>query len=96
MQMHQYMFWPEGKMGDVKDWMPLQGLSAFEHTCFHELIDAISAAVADAQAGLNWLSAETNPEEVRKSLNHVVKDGKRAAEIVVRLRALIDEMPSEN
>lgn len=97
MQMRQYMFWPEGKMGDVKDRMLFQGSAAFEPTSFHELIDAISAAVADAQAGLNWLSAEpTNREEVRKSLNHVVKDGKRAAEIVVRLQALMDEMPSKN
>src|SRR5215475_6970987 len=97
MQMHQYMFWPERKMGDVKDRLLFQGSAAFEHASFHELIDAISAAVTDAQAGLNWLGAEpTNREEVRKSLNHVIEDGKRAAEIVVQLRALMEEMPSEN
>jgi hypothetical protein len=95
--MHQYMFWPEGKVGDAKDLMPLQRSAEFERTsCVHELIDAISAAIADAQAGLNWLNAEpTNREEVRKSLNHVIKDGKRAAEIVVQLRALINEMPED-
>ena len=98
MQTHQYIFWPEGKMGEMKDQMPLQRSTEFERTSrVHELIDAISAAVMSAQAGLNWLSAEpADREEVRKSLNHVIKDGKRAAEIVARLRALMNEMPSEN
>jgi hypothetical protein len=42
-----------------------------------------------AQAGLNWLSADPpNLEEVRRALDGIASDGKRAAEIVIRLRAL--------
>jgi hypothetical protein len=54
----------------------------------HELVDAITAAVTLAQAGLNWLRAEPpDLEEVRQALNDIASDGKRAAEIVVQLRA---------
>ena len=55
----------------------------------HEMVDAIAAAVANAQAGLNWLRGEPpDLEEVRQALNSMVSAGKRAAQIVVRLRAL--------
>jgi hypothetical protein len=58
----------------------------------HELIDAISATVIGAQAGLSWLHAQPSDlEEVRTSLNRIVSDGKRACEIVARLRALLNE-----
>jgi hypothetical protein len=57
----------------------------------HEIVDAITAAVTNAEAGLNWLSAEPpDLEEVRQALNRIASDGKRAAEIVVRLRALMN------
>jgi hypothetical protein len=91
------MFGPEGSVDDAINQTPLPGSAAFDRTCrIHELIDAISAAVTNAQAGLNWLSAEPmNREEVRQSLNHVIKDGKRAADIVrLRALALVNEMPS--
>ncbi|WJR75776.1 hypothetical protein [Bradyrhizobium sp. NP1] len=57
----------------------------------HEIVDAITAAVHGAQAGLNWLRTEPpDVEEVRRMLDGIINDGKRAAEIVVRLRALAD------
>ena len=57
----------------------------------HEIVDAITAAVTNAEAGLNWLCAEPpDLEEVRQALNGIASDGKRAAEIVVRLRALMN------
>jgi hypothetical protein len=67
--------------------------SEFEHTRdVHALIDAITAAVIGAEAGLNWLRTEPSDlEEVRKSLNHVVSDGKRAGELVARLQALVNK-----
>jgi hypothetical protein len=67
--------------------------SEFEHARdVHALIDAITAAVIGAQAGLNWLRAQPSDlEEVRKSLNHIVSDGKRAGEIVARLQALLNK-----
>jgi len=61
----------------------------------HEIIDAITAAVTSAQAGLNWLRAEPpDLEEVRRVLNFIANDGKRAAKIVIRLRALIEKVPT--
>jgi hypothetical protein len=50
-----------------------------------QIVDAITAAVTSAQAGLNWLRAEPpDLEEVRQVLNFIASDGKRAAEIVIR------------
>ena len=59
----------------------------------HEIIDALAASVIGAQAGLNWLRAQPlDQEEVRKALNSIVDNGKRACEIVVGLRALMQKM----
>jgi hypothetical protein len=73
--------------------VPLQASVEFVHTYnaqAHELVDAITATVSLAPAGLNWLRAEPpDLEEVRQALNDIASDGKRAAEIVVRLRALM-------
>ncbi|MGV7212928.1 hypothetical protein [Bradyrhizobium sp. UFLA05-112] len=59
----------------------------------HEIADAIAAAVNNAQAGLNWLRAQPlDQEEVREALNSIVNNGKRACEIVVGLRALMQKV----
>jgi hypothetical protein len=85
-------------VSDAKDQVPLQASAEFVrtyHAQAHEMTDAIAAAVTNAQAGLIWLSAQPlDLEEVRKALNSIVNDGKRACEIVVRLRALINTMPT--
>jgi hypothetical protein len=62
----------------------------------HEIVDAITAVVINAQAGLNWLSAQPTDrlDEVRKALNGIVGNGKRAGEVIVRLRALMDKVPA--
>ena len=61
----------------------------------HQIVDAIAATVADAQAGLNWLRAEPpDLDEVRQALISIASAGNRAAETVVRLRALIAKAPS--
>ena len=61
----------------------------------HQIVDAIAATVADAQAGLNWLRAEPpDLDEVRQALISIASAGNRAAETVVRLRALIDKAPT--
>ena len=55
----------------------------------HELADAISAVLANTQAGLNWLDAEQpNLKEVRRALIDAGSAGMRAAETFVRLRAI--------
>ena len=85
-------------MSGVKDQVPLQTPGQFVrtyHAQAHEMTDAIAAAVTNAQAGLIWLSAQPpDLEEVRKALDSIVSDGKRACEIVVRLRALMNRMPT--
>jgi len=61
----------------------------------HEIVDAIAAAITNAEAGLNWLRAEPpDLEEVRQALNDIASAGKRAVEIVVRLRALMIGVPA--
>jgi hypothetical protein len=54
----------------------------------HAMVDAITAMVTNAQAGLNWLRAQPpNLEEVEQVLNNVANDGKRACELIAQLRA---------
>jgi hypothetical protein len=94
----QHLSRPEGIVSDAKGQVPLQTSAEFVRTYnaqAHEIVDAITAAVVSAQAGLNWLRAEPpDLEEVRQVLNFIARDGKRAAEIVIRLQALIEEVPT--
>lgn len=63
----------------------------------HEIADAITATVINAQAGLHLLSAQApDLEEVRQVLNGIANDGKRAGEIVVRLRSLMKKVPTSD
>jgi hypothetical protein len=87
------MFRPEGSVSNAKgqsaELVPTYNSQA------HEMIDALSAAVTGAQAGLNWLRAEPpDLEEVRQVLNLIASNGKQAAEIVIRRRALIKKVPT--
>jgi hypothetical protein len=91
----QYLSRPERILSDAKGQMPLQTSAEFVRTYnaqAHEIVDAITASVVSAQAGLNWLRAKPpDLEEVRQVLNVIARDGKRAAEIVIRLQALIED-----
>jgi signal transduction histidine kinase len=54
----------------------------------------ITAAVTNAGAALRWLHAEPpDLEEIGQALGRVVKDGKRAADFIGRIRALIKKAP---
>jgi hypothetical protein len=81
-------------VSDAKGQVPLQTsaeLLRIYNAQAHEIVDAITAAVTRAHAGLNWLRAEPpDLEEVRQMLYCIASDGKRAAEIVIRLQALIE------
>ena len=98
MLMDQHLFWPEGIVSDAKGQVPFQTSAEFVRTHnaqAHEIIDAITAAVTSAQAGLNWLRAEPpDLEEVWQVLNFIASNGKRTGEIVMRLRALIEKVPT--
>jgi hypothetical protein len=87
------MFRPEGSVSNAKG--QSAELVRTYNSQAHEMIDALSAAVTSAQAGLNWLRAEPpDLEEVRQVLNLIASNGKQAAEIVIRRRALIEKVPT--
>ena len=76
---------PEGSLGDEKGETLVQS-SAESMRAFGAIVDALTATVLNAEAALTWLNAQRS-EEVRRTLNMIAKDGKRAGEVVVRLRA---------
>jgi PAS domain S-box-containing protein len=56
----------------------------------HEVNQPISAAVTNAQAALRWLGMQPpDLQEVRQALGRIVKDGRRAGDVIGRIRALI-------
>jgi C4-dicarboxylate-specific signal transduction histidine kinase len=63
----------------------------------HEINQPVAAAVTFAHAALRWLGAQPpDLEEARQALAHIIKDGKRAGEIIDRIRGLIKRAPSRN
>jgi C4-dicarboxylate-specific signal transduction histidine kinase len=61
----------------------------------HEVNQPLTAAVTYALAARRWLSAEPpNFREVDDALSLVVREGKRAGEVVGRIRALIKKAPT--
>ena len=85
-------------MNELKGQLASQTSVEFVHAYnaqSHEIIDAITAVVMNSEAGLNWLHAEPpDLEGVRRALNDIVNDCKRAAEIIVRLHALMKNVPT--
>lgn len=60
----------------------------------HEVSQPISATVTSAQAALLWLERDPpDLEEAREALNRIVQDGKRAGDVVGRIRDLIKKAP---
>jgi signal transduction histidine kinase len=60
----------------------------------HEVKQPIAAAVTSAQTAVRWLEAQP-PElgEVREALSRIVRAGKRAGDVVGRIRALVAKAP---
>jgi signal transduction histidine kinase len=55
----------------------------------HEVNQPLSGVVSNANACLRWLTGDApNLEEVREAARRIVRDGKRAAEVIARIRAL--------
>src|SRR5207244_11501703 len=55
----------------------------------HEVNQPLSGVVSNGSACLRWLAGETpNLEEAREAARRIVRDGKRAGEVVGRIRAL--------
>jgi PAS domain S-box-containing protein len=60
----------------------------------HEVNQPIAATVANAQAALRWLARRPpGLEEVQQSLARIVRDGKRAGDVIGRIRELIRKQP---
>ena len=87
----QHVLRLEEGVRDATDQVPSQIAVESVHSCnaqAHAMIDAISAMVTNAQAGLSWLRAQPpNLEEIKEALNSIANDGKRACELVAKLRA---------
>jgi PAS domain S-box-containing protein len=61
----------------------------------HEVNQPIAAVVTNAQAGLRWLNMQPpDPEEVRHALCRIVRNGRRAGDVISRIRALVAKAPS--
>jgi PAS domain S-box-containing protein len=61
----------------------------------HEVNQPIAAVVTNAQAALRWLNMQPpDPEEVRQALDRIVKAGRRAGDVISRIRALVGKAPS--
>ncbi|QOG20853.1 hypothetical protein [Bradyrhizobium sp. SEMIA] len=78
---------PRENPGDANGEAPLQTSADFVDT-YSALVNALTATIMNAEAGLSWLSAQPpDLEEVRRTLNTIANDGERMGEIAVRLRA---------
>jgi len=61
----------------------------------HEINQPLSAVVTRGRACLNWLNREPpNLEEVRSSVAAIIDSGKRAGEVIDRLRAMMKKSPT--
>jgi C4-dicarboxylate-specific signal transduction histidine kinase len=55
----------------------------------HEVNQPLSGVVVNANACLRWLAGDApNLEEAREAVRRIVRDGKRAGEVIARIRAL--------
>jgi C4-dicarboxylate-specific signal transduction histidine kinase len=60
----------------------------------HEVSQPIAAALTNANAARRWLAAEPpDLEEVRRALGRIIRDGRRASDIIGRIRALVRKAP---
>jgi C4-dicarboxylate-specific signal transduction histidine kinase len=61
----------------------------------HEVNQPIAAVVTNAYAALRWLGGRPpDLEEVRQALDAIIKDGRRAGDVIGRIRELIKKAPT--
>ena len=64
-------------------------LNALTASIAHEVNQPLSGIVSNGSACLRWLAGDTpDLDEVRETVRDIVRDGKRAAEVIARIRAL--------
>jgi PAS domain S-box-containing protein len=60
----------------------------------HEINQPLAAMVTNASASLRWLAGDSpNLDETREAIRRIIRDGKRAEEIIGRIRALARKAP---
>jgi len=63
----------------------------------HEIKQPITAITVGASAGLRWLDREPPcVGEARQAMEHVVRDGKRAGEVIARIHGLVKKASTGN
>jgi PAS domain S-box-containing protein len=63
----------------------------------HEVNQPIAAALMNAGTAARWLARQPpNLEQAREAIGHIIKDGKRAADIVSRIRNFSQKAPAHN
>jgi C4-dicarboxylate-specific signal transduction histidine kinase len=62
----------------------------------HEVSQPLAAVVTNANACLRWLANEPpNVPEARETMNHILRDGQRAGDVLRRIRALLKKSPPQ-
>jgi len=62
----------------------------------HEVIQPLAGIVTNGEAGLRWLKRDVPQlEEVRGAIERMIRDGKRADQVIRRLRALAKKAPMQ-
>jgi C4-dicarboxylate-specific signal transduction histidine kinase len=60
----------------------------------HEVNQPLTAMITNADVGLRWLDRQPpDVDEARQALDCIIKDSKRASEVIGRIRALIRKAP---
>jgi PAS domain S-box-containing protein len=63
----------------------------------HEVNQPIAAVLMNAGTAARWLARQPpNLEEVGKAIDHIIKDGKRAADVVSRIRNFSQKASAQN
>ncbi|HXO50922.1 MAG TPA: ATP-binding protein [Mycobacterium sp.] len=62
----------------------------------HEVNQPLTAVITNANACLRWLANDPpNVAEARDSVNRILRDGQRAADVIRRIRALVKKSPPQ-
>src|SRR6185503_10862069 len=62
----------------------------------HEVNQPLAAIVTNGNACLRWLARATpDLEEAREAVARIIRDGKRAGEVIARIRALVQKTGAE-
>ena len=75
---------------------PQLTMGAITASIAHEINQPLAAIVANAGAGLRWLSNKTpNQDEAAAALERIVRDGKRAGQVIETIRAMFRKETEE-